>query len=112
MGTCFTYKCNKCSYEVMTSGKLDYGMLAVVDTLICKFCKSIVDVCVGEHGQTYTKEEVLRDKGKLEFDMKFYLCPDCGSGEQLIKWSKWKRPCPKCDGKMEKDAQSEIVMWD
>jgi predicted SprT family Zn-dependent metalloprotease len=55
METSFTYKCNKCSYEVLTSGKLDSGMLAVVDTYICKACNEIVDVCIGEHGKAYTK---------------------------------------------------------
>ena len=112
MGTTYTFKCNKCGYEVMTSGGHDYGMLAVLDTYVCKSCNSIVDVCVGEHGKTYTKEEVLRNKEKSGFDIEFYVCPDCGSGEDLVKWSKWKRPCPKCDGKMENDAQSGLMMWD
>ena len=112
MGINYTFRCNKCGYEVMTSGRNDYGMLAVVDTYICKSCKSIVDVCVGEYGQTYTKEEILQHKDKSGIEMKYYVCPDCDSGEHLVKWSKWKRPCPKCDGKMEKDLNCGVVCWD
>jgi hypothetical protein len=112
MGILFTYKCNKCDYKVQTSGKHDYGMFAVTDTYICKSCNNIVDVCVGEYGNTYTKEEVLEKKNKSETDFDFYVCPDCSSYKNLVKWSKIKRPCPKCDGKMEKDSNGEIILWD
>jgi len=47
MGTAYTFKCNKCDYEVLTSGGLDLGMIAVVDTYISKSCKEIVDVGIG-----------------------------------------------------------------
>jgi peptide subunit release factor 1 (eRF1) len=111
MGTRYAFKCNKCRYEVMTSVGKNYGMLVVVDTYICKSCKSIVDVCVGEYGQTYSKEEAILKKEKSTFDLGFYNCPDCGSAVDLVKWNKWKRPCPKCDGKMEKNAKSEVMCW-
>ena len=106
------FKCNKCGYQVMSSGGHDYGMLAVTDTYLCKSCKEIVDVCVGESGETYSKEEVLLKKSKSETDLDFYICPKCGSDKNLVKWNKSKRPCPKCDGKMEKDTNGEIIMWD
>lgn len=96
----------------MTSAGHDYGMHAVVDTYICRSCKVIVDVCVGEYGQTYTKEEIIQRKDKSAIDMEFFVCHDCGSGENLVKWSKWKRPCPKCGEKMEKDKKGEVMCWD
>ena len=112
MGTKYTFKCSKCGYEALTSAGNDYGMHAVVDTYICRSCETIVDVCVGEYGQTYTKEEIILRKDKSADNMEFFVCPGCSSGEHLVKWSKWKRPCPKCKGKMGKDAQSGIMMWD
>lgn len=112
MGTNLTYKCNKCEYNVMTSGGPDYGMTAVTDTYICKSCDTIIDVCVGEHGNTYSKEEALRKKDKSLIDMQYYICPACKSGENLIKWNKLKRPCPKCNGKMIKDPKGMVVEWD
>ena len=112
MRTKYTFKCSKCGYEALTSAGNDYGMHAVVDTYICRSCENIVDVFVGEYGQTYTKEEMLQRKDKSAIDIEFYVCPDCGSGEQLAKWSKWKRPCPKCDGKMEKNLDCGVVCWD
>ena len=96
----------------MSSGGKDYGMLAVVDTYICKSCKVIVDVGIGEYGQTYSKEEVLIKKNKSDTDLDFYQCPECGSDKNLFKWNKSKRPCPKCDGQMVKDIAGEFVMWD
>jgi hypothetical protein len=41
MGTAYTYKCNKCDYEVLTSGQFDFGMYAVMITYMCKSCKEI-----------------------------------------------------------------------
>jgi len=109
MGTKYMFKCNKCGYQVMSSGGNDYGSFSVVDTYICTKCKEVVDVCVGEYGQTYTQEEILL-KHKSEKELDFFMCPECGSDKNLVKWNKSKRPCPKCDGKMEKD--DIVALWD
>jgi Zn finger protein HypA/HybF involved in hydrogenase expression len=108
----YTFKCNKCAYEVMTSGGYDYGMLAVTDTYICSTCKKIVDVTFGEYGKTYNIGEVLQKKNNSKTDLNFYTCPDCGSETNLIKWSDIKRPCPRCDGIMEMDYFGETLLWD
>ena len=111
MGTRFSYKCNNCDYKVMISAGHDFGMVAVTNTYICKSCKEIVDVAVGEYGKTFTKEEVnLKKRSKL--DLAFYRCPECGSDKHLVKWNSKKRPCPRCDGKMEKDLNGEMILWD
>jgi hypothetical protein len=112
MGTKYTFKCGKCGYEALTSAGNDYGMHAVVDTYICKSCETIVDVCVGEYGQSYSKEEIIQRKDKSAINLEFFVCPDCGTGDHLVKWSKWKRTCPKCNGKMEKDKKGEVICWD
>jgi ribosomal protein L37AE/L43A len=96
----------------MSSGGYDNWMLAVTDTYICKSCKKIVDVNVGEYGVKYTKEEVLDKKKRNETGLDFYLCPEYGSNENLVKWSIRSRPCPKCDGKMKKDIYGDTVLWD
>lgn len=112
MGTQYMFKCNKCGYQVISSGGRDCGFLAVVDTYLCKSCEKIVDVCIGEYGQAFSKEEVLIKKSKPETDMDFYKCPEYGSDDNLVKWNKNMRPCPKCDGQMVKDIAGEIIMWD
>jgi len=112
MGTTYSLKCNKCGYQVLTSAGHDYGMVAVTDTYICKTCKAMVDVMVGEYGVTYSKEEAQSKKGKSGADLKFYICPDCNSGANLEIWDPKEKPCPKCDGKMGKDKHGMVAMWD
>ena len=98
----------------MTSGGHDVGLLAVTDTYICNSCKEIVDVSVGLYGKTYLKEEISSVKRGDEFmdDMDFYLCPSCNSDSDLIKWNIKTKPCPKCTGKMKKDSDGEMLLWD
>jgi DNA-directed RNA polymerase subunit RPC12/RpoP len=112
MGTRYTFRCNKCRYEVKTPGGHDLGMLAVTDPYICKNCKKIVDVTVGEKGVTYSKEDIFIKKANKETVLDFYLCPECRSDLDLVKWDTTKRPCPRCDGKMMKDANALTMLWD
>ena len=113
MGQSRTYKCNQCGYSVLTSGGLDYGFVAVTNTYICKSCKEVVDVTIGKHGKVFKKSEIAAKAKDDFFDMSYYVCPQCESGKHLIKWSKTKRPCPKCDeGKMDVDPKGDMIMWD
>lgn len=113
MGTKYSYKCHKCGYRATASGGRDFGMHAVTDTYICGSCREIVDVCTGEYGQEYTREEAQVRKSKSGTGLNFYVCPVCGSGKNLLKWSASDRPCPKCGEKMEKDKDDGIIaMWD
>lgn len=112
MGTSYTFKCNKCNYSVQTSGKLDYGMLAVTNTYICNSCKEIVDVLVGLRGEIFLKEKIKKKEYQEEiYDFKFYSCPLCGA-DTLTKWDARSKPCPKCDGKMRKDENGGMILWD
>lgn len=113
MGQFRTFKCNKCGYSVVSSGGKDYGMFVVTDTYICKSCNNIVDVTVGELGIHIPKEIVsslIKDDKDRYKD--FYKCPECGEENNLVRWKNRKRPCPKCDGKMEVDESAGIMMWD
>ena len=112
MGESFTYECIKCDYSVMTSAGLDYGMLAVVETHICLNCRIIVDICVGEYGKVYSREELDMHPEKNNPDMDYYKCPMCGDDSALVKWDKRKRPCPRCDGGMDRDPKGESLLWD
>ena len=113
MGTFYKFKCNKCGYEVKSSGGHDYGMLAVKDTYICKsLSKKIVDVTVGEYRVSSAKEDILVKKKNNETDLDFYVCPECNSDINLMKWNNTKRPCPNCEGKMEKDVNGLTMLWD
>ena len=112
MGTWHVYRCNKCNYEVQTSGGHDCGFFAVTDTYICNSCKAVVDVAVGEYGITYSKEEALMQKERSLIEMDFYICPDCGSDKYLIEWDQKIKPCPKCGETMSIDANGGMAMWD
>jgi len=112
MGTYYQYKCPKCNYSVQTSGKHDIGMLIVTDSYICNSCQEIVDVTVGLRGETFLKEEIeLKKRRENISDIDFYVCPECGS-EDIVKWDTKRKPCPKCNGRMKKDKNGEIIMWD
>ena len=112
MGIQRTFKCNKCNYSVLTSAGKDYGMDAVIDTYICKSCKKIVDVLVGQHGMTYRKSDILNRKKEKVLGLQFYTCPECGSKTDMVKWKTRLRPCPRCDGKMEVDPEGVEILWD
>jgi len=115
MGTAFIHKCNKCGYKAMTSGGHDFGLSVVSDTYTCKSCEKIVEVTVHkfEHGVTNSKDYILIEMNKPLLDLRTYACPECGSGANLVKWDETKRPCPKCDGNMEKDLSGNAKMhWD
>lgn len=113
MGTSFTFRCNKCTYSVLTSGKHDVGMLAVTDTYICSSCNEIVDVLVGLRGETFLKEEIQDKTIEVDDinDFEFYSCPKCNS-KDIIEWDRKRKPCPKCNGKMKKDKNDEMFLWD
>ena len=96
----------------MTSAGLDYGMLAVVDTYTCLKCRNIVDVLVGEYGKVITREEIQKHPDKINPEFDFYKCPECGDDKALVKWDVKKRPCPRCDGRMDIDPKGESVLWD
>jgi len=49
---------------------------------------------------------------KILPDSDFYKCPVCGDDSALVKWDKRKRPCPRCDGRMDLDPDGEMVFWD
>lgn len=96
----------------MTSAGHAYGMIAVTDTYICKSCREIVDVLVGEYGETFTKEDIQEKVNKGESDLHYYVCPICHSDKQLEKWSKEGKPCPRCDGKMGITSRVNFISWD
>ena len=50
MGAKYLFSCNKCGYEASVSGGIDYGFVAVVQTMICHDCHKFVDVLIGSRG--------------------------------------------------------------
>jgi len=112
MGTKYTFNCNRCGYSARVSGGHDFGMKAVTDTFTCRSCKNVVDVSVGEYGNTYTREEVLLKKKEPGARLNFFTCPKCGSDKELTEWDKTRKPCPRCYGRMENDVSGLIMEWD
>jgi predicted RNA-binding Zn-ribbon protein involved in translation (DUF1610 family) len=97
MGQWYLFRCPKCSYETECSDGPDRGMYAAVDPMICKDCKEVHNVCVGE----FSKNGDYKDLEKPE-------CPSC-EGINLKHWV--KQECPKCGDKMKRSNQSHIL-WD
>lgn len=105
MGQAYTYRCGKCNYNVVSSGQLDWGFIAVVRPYICNDCKEVIDVLVGRMGQEIPYE-MLNEKEKKEY----YCCKRC-NGRNLTVWNpKWRR-CPKCSRRMRKKPGT-IIDWD
>jgi len=125
MGAEYLYKCDKCSYQVKTSGRPDRGFFSFTDTYICYSCQKIFDitekVIVGTESKTVPEPKKkflgipIPSKDKLVYENKFeefeILCPKCGSKTGLVKWDNVNKPCPRCDGRMEKNM-GWVLMWD
>ena len=99
MGSKHKYICNKCGYSVLASGKQDYGMIVKTDTYICHDCKEVVDVDVEYWTDRKPKKSTIGE------------CPICESKKHLVKWDNQTRPCPRCDGTLEK-IYEDYMMWD
>lgn len=100
MGTLRTYKCNKCSYSNEISGGSDVGFIIKTNAMLCDLCKEVVDVVT----RYWTNEQPDEsDIGK---------CPKCNLRTHIREWDNKKRPCPKCDGKLDVDENGSIVMGD
>lgn len=98
MGTAFLYQCSSCGYQTESSGKLDFGMVGVVEPFICSDCKELVDILI------CSIEEIQNQNPKT------LLCSNCKS-KNIIKWKTLNRPCPKCGGKMNKSGDL-VIHWD
>jgi DNA-directed RNA polymerase subunit RPC12/RpoP len=105
MGQSYTFKCTKCDYEVESSGKKDWGMIAVVEPYICNDCREVRDVRIGEYGKEIFPEDLSKGQEK-----DYYRCHHCG-GKNITKWNTQTKPCPKCGSRMKKDP-STIIYWD
>lgn len=107
MGTWYTFKCEKCNHEFQSSGKTDWGFMAVVKPFKCIDCNDIVDVTIGERGQVFKSKDEFSSLGES-----FMKCPKC-KGENLKPWNPINKKCPKCGGRVNslKDIDS-IVLWD
>ena len=84
MGSFKTYKCDKCDYHVETCGDLDQGRMAVLRPYICKYCKIVTDVLVGEVGMEIHKE-ILHMLNKDDKN-NYYKCDQC-NGENIYIWN-------------------------
>ena len=121
MGTSCTFKCNKCGYNVVSTGDFDYGMVAVLRPYICNDCNIVTDSLVGIQGMEYPKKWIENPKGDevpdfvleavLDEEYSFYTCEEC-NGDNLTLWNPKWRKCPKCSGRMKIDKDGMTVDWD
>ncbi len=117
MGTRYTFKCNKCGYDVESTGDLDYGFHAVLRPYICNDCNIVTDAIVGIQGMEYPKEWIENPRGDevpefvLEEKDDFYTCEEC-NGKNLTIWNPKWRKCPKCSGRMKLNKSGMVICWD
>jgi DNA-directed RNA polymerase subunit RPC12/RpoP len=104
MGSLYKFDCENCGYTAHVSGGEDCGMMTVVKTMTCNDCNELIDILIGYCGEIW-------ETGNPEHNKNLYICSKC-NGQNLSIWSATKRPCPKCDHKLEKDKDSPPVMWD
>lgn len=103
MGAYFDFTCAGCGYTARVSGGRDVGMLAVIRTMTCDSCKTLVDVLIGQCGKEVPT-------GDPEYDKDLNLCPECRS-RNVRPWPPRKRPCPKCGVKMAPNLETKLL-WD
>ena len=101
MGEEYSFKCDKCGYEAFVSGGMDFGFVAVTQTMVCYDCHKLVDVLIGSCG-------VVGKTGDPEIDPVIGLCPDC-NGKNVSVWEE-SGPCLKCGGTMIKGEL--VLLWD
>ena len=114
MGRRYTFKCNKCGYNVESTGNLSCGMEAALCPYICNDCNIITDTMVGMYGVLYPYNLIsgmpLNPKGDevpefLHFEGEdkddYYTCKEC-NGKNLTVWNPYWRKCPKCGHRMIK----------
>lgn len=103
MGTKQTFDCPDCGYSTIVSGGRDYGMVAVVQTMVCGDCQDLVDVLIG-------REFIDGPTGDPKYDKDLGVCPDC-HGHNVTPWPK-EHPCPRCKSIMVIDPDGLEMLWD
>lgn len=102
MGSKFAFECPDCGYSAVVSGGRDFGMMAVVQTMVCQDCKHLVDVLIGRFGEE-------GPTGDPDYDAQLGRCPDC-EGQDVHLWQS-EHPCPKCGVGMTRNSDFHML-WD
>ena len=101
MGAWIQFTCENCGYRAEVSGGKDFGMVAVVQTMVCHSCNQLVDVLIGRYGTE-------GPTGDPDYDKGLGVCSGC-HGNDVVAWEE-TRPCPKCDGRMIEGQTT--ALWD
>jgi hypothetical protein len=112
MGTKFSFECPACDYSVVVSAGVDFGMVAVVQPMLCSDCQEITDVIIGEEGEIYPRQPLKLGEPRLYLTKhidsdEFYVCSNCKK-DHLSDWK--NNECPKCNGTMKNVG--EAMLWD
>ena len=100
MGIQIEFTCQSCGYNAEVSGGKDYGMVAVVQTMVCGSCSELLDVLIGRGGEE-------GPTGDSDYDKDLGVCPQC-RGKDLVVWEE-SMGCPKCEGRMN---EGQRTLWD
>jgi rRNA maturation protein Nop10 len=90
MGYDSLFTCNGCGYETHAAGRASFRGGALLRTMTCHNCLTIVDVVIlSFRYRTNQGDEAYGAMNK---------CPECGS-EKVARWM-YDQPCPICGEKM------------
>lgn len=104
MGATFVFKCAACKYEAIVSGGKDSGFIINTQTKTCPACRQLVDVVTG-----IIRGVNIPEKLKIKMIKAKGHCPECG-GVKPLPWK--EKSCPKCDGKMKREINEPVCLWD
>ena len=103
MGQMRKYRCPSCRYAETDAGGRSCGMIAVIETILCRDCRRLYDAIAEE-----TPDEALQEDGRVRGNLTGIRCP-VSENHSFIRWRKpW--PCPRCNTQMV--ASKLALNWD
>ncbi len=94
MGLLNRLECPRCGYTTEGSAGMDAGFSGMVETMICRTDRELVDVLVWDSGYSSSSE--------------VGTCYKC-KGTNLETWDPVKHPCPRCG---EQVRVTPMRIWD
>ncbi len=98
MGVRRGFVCVGCGYRATVSGGDDCGLFVATRTVVCGRCREVSDVI--------SSETPWDPKSDAPFCA--LRCPACDG--PVRPWR--ERTCPRCGGRMDRDAAGEVIHWD
>jgi len=93
MSCSILYRCPACGYEAEVSGRRDWGVFHVTETIVCRDCRELFDVRANEKPQ-----DVEIKNGRIIGELTGIRCPK-DPDHQIRPW-RGPGACPRCGTRM------------